>query len=89
MASGNIASNDIDVEKKLSIHPNPTNSLINIYVNDTISIQSVSIYNSIGTLVFETSSNLKKINIENFTHGVYLLKIDTNEGSIVKKIIKK
>ena len=78
------------IENQISIHPNPSSSLINIDVHDaTSSIEKVSLYNSIGSLVLEKVSSLNSISIENFSQGVYFLKIETNKGSITKKIIRK
>ena len=64
-----------------NVYPNPTSSLINI--NDTFS--SIEIYSIEGKLILTTQE--KKINIENYMNGVYILKIigkDTKTIKIIK-----
>ncbi len=71
------------------IYPNPTNS--KIFFRDQINVVSVELVNSAGLLVY--SSNSKKvsdegIDLSGFTSGIYLLRINTGQGYINKKVIK-
>lgn len=72
----------------LQIFPNPANNLINIQLKSVIS-HNISIYNSIGSLVFEQKNQLlidpKMYNISHLSPGIYFLKITDNENGVYKK----
>ncbi|HZH72773.1 MAG TPA: T9SS type A sorting domain-containing protein, partial [Mariniphaga sp.] len=73
----------------LKFYPNPTTDYFNI--TSKAIIQSVELYDISGRLIrtslvndFET-----KQNVINLTNGVYILKIKTQEGEVIGKIVKK
>ncbi len=66
------------------VYPNPTNGKIFIEGNHTI--LKVTVYNSSGMKVRETSS-LSEIDLSGMPKSLYLLHIETNEGLITKKVI--
>lgn len=72
------------LEKRFIVYPNPANNILNIVSPNS----TISIYNTIGQLVFETYSTLgtTTINISNFDSGSYIVKI-TNEGETVSKTL--
>jgi len=75
----------------VKIYPNPTNGIFNIYLNNSTENTNVAIYNVVGNKVVEynnvTENNLK-INIKDFSNGVYFIKINSNNNEIISKIIK-
>ncbi len=77
------------IDNSIIISPNPTSSLIN--VNSNINIKSVQVYDIQGRLL-ETKlvNDLKTIiNLLDKTNGIYFLKITTDTGSKVEKIVKE
>ncbi|WP_405567488.1 T9SS type A sorting domain-containing protein [Polaribacter sp. Asnod6-C07] len=69
------------------VYPNPATSLLTIKDN-SFTIKKIELYNVLGKKVLST--NINKINIENLVNGVYLMKLETEEGNIVtKRIVKK
>jgi len=69
------------------IYPNPAQDHIQIDSN-SINISSVEMYNIIGKrLISEKNLVENKLDISSLNSGVYLLKINALEGSLVKKII--
>ncbi len=80
----------IDQEKDTSvkIFPNPANDTLNISANGTIKI--VEIYDVQGrmTQASVVNSSAVKINVNSFSNGVYFLRIKTENGTSVQKIIK-
>ncbi|WP_395052764.1 T9SS type A sorting domain-containing protein [Flavobacterium sp.] len=73
----------------ITIHPNPTNSIINIISKNTIT--SIELYDVQGRLL-ETSIENKSsttIDISSKQNGIYFLKITSEKGSSVEKIIKE
>ncbi len=71
-------------ETTATIFPNPASNVIHINCND---LSIVEIYDSKGALK-KTSSN-KQIYISDFSKGVYFIRITTDKGVVVKKIIIK
>lgn len=72
------------LEKRVIVYPNPANNILNIVSPNS----TISIYNTIGQLVFETYSTLgtTTINISNFDSGSYIVKI-SNDGETVSKTL--
>ncbi|MEM0517699.1 T9SS type A sorting domain-containing protein [Aequorivita flava] len=60
-------------------------------VASTLGLQSYSIYSYTGALISKgiLSNTVSTVNAANLSAGVYILKINTAEGTITKKIIKK
>lgn len=75
-----------------NIYPNPTSKIINIeYSNEITNIQSIEIYNSFGRLMFKKTngfSGLEKLDIENFSPGIYCASLITSKGVFNKFFIK-
>jgi len=70
----------------ISVYPNPTSGLINIYTKK--SVKQIKIYNSSGELSFATKNTT--ININEFSHGIYYLSVQFETGEIErKKLIKQ
>lgn len=77
---------------QFNLYPNPSTDLISITTNENITIKQIDIYDLIGKLIDTQSFENKKeiqLNVENLNSGTYLLQLETNVGSIVKKILKK
>lgn len=78
-----------EVVANLSIFPNPTSSNLNVKSVETI-LQTVLVdFN--GRIILTSSPNQKEvtINMENLSTGMYLLKVTTDKGSSIEKIVKK
>jgi hypothetical protein len=75
-----------DEKSVVSIYPNPANEIINIESNENI--VDIKIYNEYGQIVFSSSPQNKKININisDFGSGVYFVKIKTIRENIVREI---
>ncbi len=68
--------------KDFSVYPNPTSGHITI---KTKTLQQVEIYNITGALIDIT--NKSEIDLSPYSKGIYLIKIITNQGIALKKII--
>lgn len=71
------------------IAPNPTHDWINIHAQNTI--RSVELYDVLGRIL-ETSFSGKPdsaLNIAHRPNGIYFLKINTDKGSSVQKLLKE
>lgn len=79
-------------KESFTFYPNPSEDFIDInlidnYLNDA----TLEIYNEIGILFKreKISLNSSRIDINNLPNGLYFIKISTEQGSTVKKLIKK
>ncbi len=80
--------NDSEIGTNISIYPNPAKDLLTIQAGSDIN--AVTIYDLQGKTIHSIDSNSEKvsINISDLNNGVYFLKITTEKGEEVKKIIK-
>jgi hypothetical protein len=84
-------SNNNFIKNNVTIFPNPVNDELNIS-SDLNSFNKYELFDIQGRLIkSESLSNLNnfKINTSSLNKGVYMLSINTNEGSFVEKIVKK
>lgn len=78
-----------EVDNAILIYPNPTTSLINIQSDTTI--KSIQLFDVQGRLLQTSIENKTSavIDISEKTTGIYFLKITSDKGTKVEKIIKK
>lgn len=73
-------------ERMIKVYPNPASEYINI---TNAKNAKVNIYNIVGELIYSTTSysNNLYVNISDFAEGTYIVKIGTDESSVVTKKI--
>ena len=71
----------------LSVYPNPSASSLTI--NSKLPIEKVEIFSVLGKKIKEINSNFKSVSIENLARGIYMVKVYSEKGIAVKKIIKQ
>ena len=74
-------------KSKMSVYPNPTNSVLHIQKPADLEIISVTFYNSLGQTVLTTNS--LDLSIEKLPIGIYEIQLSTNQGEFHKRIIKQ
>lgn len=77
------------LDASVSVYPNPTNSILTINASNTIS--SVELFDIQGRIL-ETSlgnENQIKIDLSGKQNGIYFVKVNTEKGSKVEKVIKE
>ncbi|MFL0353613.1 T9SS type A sorting domain-containing protein [Xanthomarina sp. GH4-25] len=85
--SGDLLSvEEYDLDK-MSIYPNPVVNELHIDLHDSIKVVNAKLYSITGQVVLQIQ-NKKDIDVSGLNPGVYLLKIETSEGSITRKIVK-
>ena len=75
-------------DNKINIHPNPTND--RLYIEAEVEIEDVVIYDVYGRRLQSIVNNQQSLSIDvaGLKSGIYFIKINTNKGNIVKRIIK-
>lgn len=73
---------------KISVYPNPAKDVLNISVND-LNAESVQILTVDGQLVYTITvdSSTTKVDTSVLAAGVYLVKVITMEGTVVKQVV--
>lgn len=78
---------ELTTETKPTVYPTVFNDFINI--TDLPTANTVSIYNSVGNIVFKKQNiSNKQLNLEQLSTGLYFLVIENEENSVSTKIIK-
>ncbi|MAO07536.1 MAG: hypothetical protein CL596_02355 [Alteromonas sp.] len=72
----------------ISIYPNPAVDVLNVRMPSNIQINNAAMYDVLGKKINVTVNN-GQINISDLSSGVYVLELNTNEGSLSQKVIKK
>lgn len=73
----------------LEIFPNPADESLSIIANQELT--QLKIFNSFGEVVFLRSPSVKKlqINTSGFPPGIYILRLETRQGTATRKLIIK
>jgi aminopeptidase N len=82
-----LGNEDFELANLVSIYPNPTSSIVNISLPNTIAFSSCEVYNALGQKMGEYFS--PEFALTQLAAGMYSLVIKTSEGAIHKNIIKK
>src|SRR5690554_3173722 len=80
------------VSSAFNLYPNPAANEVHITNSENMQVQQVAVYDVTGKqLTTQTFNNQTEIqlNVENLASGVYMLHIETNKGTAVKKLVKK
>lgn len=74
---------------KLSIYPNPTNSVLNFHFSESTTINDISIIDVTGKVVTPRFDlNAKTIDVSNLQAGIYFVRFASEGQSLTKKFIK-
>jgi hypothetical protein len=85
-----VLSNSIPTKDvAISLYPNPTSSMVNIKAENTI--KSTELYDVQGRLIQinKTDSNEVVLDISTYNSGIYFIKVTTDFGSQIKKLVKE
>ena len=81
-----LANEIFDLEKAISLYPNPATDVLHIQLPTSISLEKVTIFNNLGQVVLE--NNALDFSLSSISSGVYAVQLQTSEGVFHKKIIK-
>ena len=76
----NIAAN------QMNIYPNPAKD--EIFIKSELPVKKIEIYSLTGALALSENNFNEKITVSTLPKGVYLLKVYTDKGLIIRKIVK-
>lgn len=79
-----------DLSSLIQVYPNP--AVDNVRINSMgTNLQQISVYDLKGRNVMTENVNSNEINlsVSDLSSGIYILKVKTNEGTAVKRLMKK
>jgi hypothetical protein len=84
-----LSNSVITIDKSVGIYPNPAKDIVNIKANSLI--KSIEIYDVQGRIIQSKLTNEENstIDVSSFTNGIYFLKIKTEMGEKVEKMVKE
>jgi streptogramin lyase len=75
-----------EVKEEVVVYPNPSTDVIHIVVPEKYTLNHIDIYNYLGQSMGRYFKNT--ISIENLATGSYILKVHTNEGVLISRVLK-
>src|SRR5690606_9230767 len=88
----NVLSDANFLTEKFNIYPNPANNVVTITNNENMLVKEVAVYDITGKLINTQNYNNEteiQLNVEHLASGTYILHLQTNEGTAVKKLVRK
>ena len=73
-----------EIDSNVSVYPNPTNGIVNINAEG---LKNIVVMNTLGQKIFETAEN--QVDLSQFGTGLFMLRIETEQGSSVQRIMVK
>lgn len=77
-----------DLAEMVSVYPNPTSDFVKLNLPSNIEVNSVQLFDLLGKKI-DVELNNNQVDLSSYAEGVYMLNIETNQGKLTKKIIKK
>jgi PKD repeat protein len=78
-----LSNANFDSNNAIVLYPNPTTGIITIANNQLEKIESIAVYSILGQFVTD------KLDVSDQPNGMYFIKLKTDNGTVVQKIIKK
>ena len=89
--SNPLGINENNINKFISIYPNPTNGKFCIDLKEPKSKMEVEIYNVLGQKIYKSSTRsplpLNEVDLSSHPKGVYLIKINDSKNNYTEKIL--
>ncbi len=82
--------NNMINREEVIVYPNPcTTKYLYLQYNQTLEVESTSLYDLTGKCVFFEEAGVDQIYMRNYLSGFYILKLQTKEGTIIRKVLRK
>lgn len=90
--STGITEHSMQQKAQITIFPNPCQEKTTITINDdNATIESIALYDIMGKLIYKEeniSNSQKEINVAQLAKGIYTLRVKSNAGEVMEKIVK-
>ena len=75
-------------KSEIVFYPNPVANELALSVSNAINIKSIEVYDLTGRLIKKSKTSETVIDMSDLVKGNYIVKVNSSEGTIMKKIIK-
>ena len=87
-----VSTSNVELYLGVSISPNPTDGIFTVKINDTVTDDvNIRVTNVAGSLLFSKQMNAGtgalEFDLSDYQAGVYLLQIQTEEASVIRKVV--
>ena len=72
---------------KVTLYPNPVKGEVNIIKANDLTIHKLEVYTMLGSKIKTVRSQFERLDVTNFSDGLYFLTFHSNKGVFQKKII--
>lgn len=79
-----VSLNETWDNNSIKLFPNPAQDFISIATSEEIN--SVKVFNNLGQTIMYLKGDVRKLDLQTITPGLYIFEIQTNETSVVKKV---
>lgn len=84
--SGLVNTQEVQLPNTMAkVYPNPSNAMVNIEIDNSLTIQKIEMYNNTGALV--NSYSTSTFSVANYTAGLYFVKIVTDHGVVTQSLV--
>ncbi|MFY7740317.1 MAG: DUF7619 domain-containing protein [Flavobacterium sp.] len=85
-----LSNTTFETSRRFTIYPNPVKEVLNIFTSEPNSVDSITIYNSLGQMVQKIINPINlSLNVSNLNQGIYFLNMTTEKGTTSIKFIKE
>ena len=88
VSPNNASINENELAQKLSVYPNPTNSILNLDTKGE-KIESVRVFTISGQLITVELNADNTMDVSNLKNGLYIIQVKTNNGVALSRFIKQ
>lgn len=78
---------NFEFNNAVKMYPNPVQNILS--VQSSIPITGIEVYSLLGERVKRITHNFTKIDLRDLNSGIYMIKIQSNQFSVTKKLVKK
>jgi len=88
LKSSSLAEKTLTPDQVL-VYPNPAKGMVNVLLDPDVKQLEVTVMNMLGNVVLKDSfsENSVRLNVEHLSTGMYLLKVNTENGSQIKQLM--
>ncbi len=89
-AVANIGLKEVTSDLNVTLSPNPTNDFVKVQYAD-ITVLNIDILDATGKVIFTQTqvANGEKVDFRNFERGVYIVRMTSDKGTKIERIVKK
>ena len=87
-ADNQLNIDDENLDRSISLYPNPVSNSLSI-ASETVQIDKIQIYSILGEKVKDVYSDFNNIQTENLSRGIYIIRIYSEKGHTIRKLIKQ